>query len=184
MKWLSNLYNFFNTFKKEHIFLWLVIVLLLFSFLGSNMIIPQSSYKHNSIEGYSGKIDQQDQVQLKQQEQMKQQKQEPTKQTKKTELLYEYNDNIYTGIPKSQIPLGQEDLYILKSEVIPPVCPECPAIDENLDDNDEKCPPCTPCKRCPEPAFMCKEIPSDNSNPSANVYLPRPLLTDFSQFGM
>ena len=32
------------------------------------------------------------------------------------------------GIPKSQIPTGSEDLYILKSQVIPPVCPACPNV--------------------------------------------------------
>lgn len=30
------------------------------------------------------------------------------------------------GIPASAIPSGQEDLYILKSEIVPPVCPSCP----------------------------------------------------------
>ena len=30
------------------------------------------------------------------------------------------------GIPKSDIGEGEEDLYILKSEVVPPVCPKCP----------------------------------------------------------
>ena len=44
-------------------------------------------------------------------------------------------------------------------------------------------PPCPPCERCPEPAFDCKRVPNYNSVTSSQ-YLPRPVLTDFSQFGM
>jgi len=43
-------------------------------------------------------------------------------------------------------------------------------------------PPCPPCERCPEPKFDCKRVPSYNS--SNNQYLPKPILSDFSQFGM
>jgi hypothetical protein len=32
------------------------------------------------------------------------------------------------NVSSSQIPPGDEDLYILKSQVIPPVCPACPAV--------------------------------------------------------
>ena len=34
--------------------------------------------------------------------------------------------NTVQGVPRNQIPQGDEDLYILKSEVVPPVCPACP----------------------------------------------------------
>jgi hypothetical protein len=44
-------------------------------------------------------------------------------------------------------------------------------------------PPCPPCDRCPEPAFDCKKVPSYGSAAN-NQYLPRPVLADFSQFGM
>jgi hypothetical protein len=193
MNFISNC-NFFRSFKKEYVFISLIALLMLFSFLGSNMIMSQSS--SYPIEGYSDKIETQAQAQVQAQEQVEQtQAQSQEKQQHKDKqqssfikegLLYDYNDGIYTGVPKSQIPVGQESLYIPKSQVIPPVCPECPPIDESFQDDDdsEKCPPCTPCKRCPEPAFMCKEIPSDSSNPTANTYLPRPVLTDFSEFGM
>jgi hypothetical protein len=30
------------------------------------------------------------------------------------------------GIPKAMIPFGQNDLYILKTQIVPPVCPMCP----------------------------------------------------------
>lgn len=45
-----------------------------------------------------------------------------------------------------------------------------------------KCPPCPPCARCPEPAFDCKKIPTYRE--SDDRYLPKPILSDFSTFGM
>ena len=84
------------------------------------------------------------------------------------------------GIPRSQIPAGDEDLYILKSEIVPPVCPACPTA--ATCPRQEPCPPCPPCARCPEPAFECKKVPNYRNN--SDMYLPRPVLADFSQFGM
>jgi hypothetical protein len=101
----------------------------------------------------------------------------------------EYYDSLPPGIPASQIPPGQEDLYILKSQVVPPVCPVCPVCPaaENISEIIEKtkevrCPPCKPCGRCPEPAFECKKVP--NYNAINNNQLPIPVLNDFSTFGM
>jgi hypothetical protein len=125
-----------------------------------------------------------------------------------------YNSSLPPGIPKSMIPPGQEDLYILKSQVVPPVCPACPACGTNLppppvDPNNpnsppstrssisnyfsspptnstsssDKCPPCPACARCPEPAFECKKVPNYSSTGSSQ-YLPMPVLSDFSTFGM
>jgi putative hemolysin len=96
----------------------------------------------------------------------------------------EYYNSLPPGIPASQIPAGQEDLYILKSQVVPPVCPVCPEpIVQCPNDFDaSKCPPCPPCARCPEPAFDCKKVPNYNAfNPD---YMPVPVLNDFSSFGM
>ena len=84
------------------------------------------------------------------------------------------------GIPYSQIPSGQQDLYILKSEVVPPVCPACPA--SASCPRKESCPPCPACERCPEPAFECKKVPNYSS--VNDNYLPRPVMSDFSEFGM
>ena len=68
------------------------------------------------------------------------------------------------GLPRSRIPPGQEDLYILKSEIVPPVCPACPSLKCNNSSNDaSKCQPCPPCARCPEPSFECKKVPNYNS---------------------
>ena len=92
----------------------------------------------------------------------------------------DYYSSLPPGIPANQIPSGQEDLYILKSEVVPPVCPACPT--SAACPRQETCPPCPACARCPEPAFECKKVP--NYSAIDNEYLPMPVLNDFSQFGM
>ena len=91
-----------------------------------------------------------------------------------------YYSTMPQGIPASQIPPGQEDLYILKSEIVPPVCPACPT--SSACPRQEKCPPCPACARCPEPSFECKKVP--NYNAIDDNYLPQPVLNDFSTFGM
>jgi len=96
----------------------------------------------------------------------------------------DYYNSLPPGVPRNQIPNGQEDLYILKSQVVPPVCPACPPPVVKCDKNSDnsKCPPCPPCSRCPEPAFDCKKVPnygSFNQN-----YMPIPVLNSFSTFGM
>jgi hypothetical protein len=126
---------------------------------------------------------------------------------------YDYSDSLPKGIPKSQIPPGKEDLYILKSEVVPPVCPACPAA-AAVCPRQEPCPPCPACARCPESSFECKKVPNYNSianntnnnqylpgssnynslgnqpfagsnyNSVNNEFLPVPVLSDFSSFGM
>ena len=84
-------------------------------------------------------------------------------------------------VSHSQIPQGDEDLYILKSQVVPPVCPACPPV-MACPSSKEKCPPCPPCARCPEPAFECKKVP--NYSGQNDSYLPQPVMSDFSQFGL
>jgi len=85
-------------------------------------------------------------------------------------------DNKEKFISSDKIPAGKEDLYILKSQIVPPVCPACP--------NVVACPskkemtPCPPCGRCPEPSFDCKKVP----NYTTNSDLPRPIVNDFSKF--
>lgn len=102
----------------------------------------------------------------------------------------DYSSSLPPGIPGSQIPPGQEDLYILKSQVVPPVCPVCPAkCPQNSGSSNTKCQPCKPCGRCPEPSMTCKAVPNygaigagSNSLDAAASYIP--VLTDFSNFGM
>jgi len=98
----------------------------------------------------------------------------------------EYYSSLPPGVPGSQIPPGQEDLYILKSQVVPPVCPVCPAVDNIAEViekvKESKCQPCPAPQRCPEPSFECKKVPNYNS--IGNDQLPVPVLNDFSTFGM
>lgn len=129
-----------------------------------------------------------------------------------------------SGITQDQIPKGQEHLYILKSQVVPPTtCPVCPsfggkgdgAADSEHGDggrggsesnssglsnglgsafpggsggaggsSSSKCPPCPACARCPEPSFECKKVPNYAISQNGTMSVPRPVLADFSQFGM
>jgi hypothetical protein len=88
------------------------------------------------------------------------------------------------GIPRNQIPPGQEDMYILKSEIVPPICPACPApICPDKKENDIKnCPACPPCARCPEPNFECKKVPSYMTMAASEM--PMPMVNGYSTFGM
>lgn len=118
-----------------------------------------------------------------------------------------YSSSLPPGIPRSQIPNGEENLYILKSEIVPPVCPACPSTTVCPTGKKDKPPPCPPCARCPEPNFTCKKVPnygasdysaayygssggyddldSDyNSNNDNNRPLPEPVVSSFSTFGM
>ena len=104
------------------------------------------------------------------------------KQLKNVEKNYDKHELDYfpnKGILKSEIPIGDQDLYILKSSIVPPVCPECPTL--NCGDCKTKCTPCPPCGRCPEPAFECKKVPNYKAG-KTNPYLPLPWLNSFSQF--
>lgn len=93
-----------------------------------------------------------------------------------------YYNSLPAGIPRSQIPPGEEDLYILKSQVVPPVCPKCPDPIIYNENDPNKCPPCPPCARCPEPSFTCEKVFSAKSVNSGSF--PMPVLNDFSTFGM
>jgi hypothetical protein len=130
------------------------------------------------------------------------------------------------GITKDQIPPGQEHLYILKSQVVPPSCPVNPGFNKVTSENEyndnaaeedeenendasiqedgssglsnglgaafnssngtknKKCPPCPACARCPEPSFECKKVPNYSVGSNGSMSVPRPVLADFTQFGM
>ena len=77
------------------------------------------------------------------------------------------------GISKDEIPPGDEHLYVLKSEIVPPVCPKCP--EQKCSGGAKKeCPPCPRPERCPEPAFTCKKVPNYSAASVDNV-LPSPM---------
>lgn len=108
----------------------------------------------------------------------------PSGNTYATYDLSSYYNSLPQGVPRNQIPKGDEDLYILKSQVVPPVCPKCPNPIVQCPDNFDfsKCPPCPPCSRCPESPWECKKVP--NYNAFNQNYMPVPVLSDFSGFGM
>jgi hypothetical protein len=115
------------------------------------------------------------------------------------------NKTSASEVTKGNIPHGKEDLYILKSQIVPPVCPVCPTAAMCADKIKAKCPPCPACARCPESNFDCKKVPSYySSSESRNPYssygrggfdatgsfngsssnMPVPVMSDFSTFGM
>lgn len=86
------------------------------------------------------------------------------------------------GISRSQIPAGQEDQYILKSKIVPPVCPACPT---TCPREKSECPPCPACEPCPEPTVECKRVAKyKRPTRESKTKFPVPVLNDFSQFGM
>jgi hypothetical protein len=96
------------------------------------------------------------------------------------------NGTINGASSQTNIAPGNEDLYMLKTQMIPPNCPVggCGTGASSANNiRPAAVPPCPPCERCPEPSFECKKVPTYNSA-SNNKYLPRPVLADFSQFGM
>lgn len=89
------------------------------------------------------------------------------------------NMNDVKGLKKEDIKDGDEDLYILKSQVVPPVCPKCP--DNASCPKAKDPPPCPPCGRCPEAAFECKKVPNYSVTNIAGQ-LPVPMLNSFADF--
>ena len=90
-----------------------------------------------------------------------------------------YTQTELNEISSKKIPKGNEDLYILKSQIVPPVCPKCP--DVKSCDKDKDCPPCPGPKRCPDKPFECKMMPK-YSDPNVTTHLPKPVLDSFDSF--
>jgi hypothetical protein len=95
-----------------------------------------------------------------------------------------YYNSLPQGVSRSQILPGEEDLYILKSQVIIPVCPVCPSPIVKCPDSTDvtKCPACPACMRCQESPYECKKVPTYKA--FNQDYMPVPVLSDFSSFGM
>jgi hypothetical protein len=98
------------------------------------------------------------------------------------------------GVPPMGVPAVANN-SILKSQIVPPVCPACPK--STACPREKECPPCPAPKRCPEPDFTCKKVPNyDNVKKKQNKgnrnggmsdmsnVVPQPVLSDFSTFGM
>jgi hypothetical protein len=112
-----------------------------------------------------------------------------------------------TSRSSANVPPGDENLYMLKTQMVTPSCSASPSLGSSAEainngnngsngnngNNGNNCrankdsviPPCPPCSRCPEPSFDCKKVPNYNMGADqTNPYLPRPVLASFSQFGM
>jgi|UniRef100_A0A6C0BZD3 hypothetical protein len=87
-------------------------------------------------------------------------------------------DEIDDGMA-DQIGEGDNSDYVLKSSIVPPVCPKCPQ--RTSCPRKEACPPCPRPKRCPEAPFECKKVPN-YASASTSSNLPLPMLNSFSQF--
>jgi len=74
---------------------------------------------------------------------------------------------------------GEDSDYVLKSAIVPPVCPKCPQ--KTACPRQEPCPACPRPKRCPEASFDCKKVPNYSSS-NTNSNLPLAMLNSFSQF--
>jgi hypothetical protein len=102
------------------------------------------------------------------------------------ETKYKLQQKLETGERKSANDDGVDmSKYILKSEIVPPVCPKCP--DSKTCPalaRQKPCPSCPPCGRCPEPAFECKKVPNYSAISASNAgnLLPMPRLNSFAQF--
>ena len=93
------------------------------------------------------------------------------------DMNFSNNNNSAMGMDMSK--------YILKSEIVPPVCPKCPTCPSSTACPRKKpCPACPPCARCHEPAFECKKVPNYNAINASNIngILPMPRLNSFAQF--
>ena len=90
------------------------------------------------------------------------------------------------------IPPGNEDLYILKTEIVPPICPACsPPIVINPPTKSPPLTPPTSSNNNPlynrqmdtDALYSYKKVPNYGAG-SSNPYLPVPVLSNFSSFGM
>ena len=100
---------------------------------------------------------------------------------------YDYSSSEPQGVSKSNIPAGDEDLYMLKSQIVPPVCPACPGCgnlsSSSSSSSGDKCQPCPACARCKKPNFECKKVPNYKSEDTS--FLPQPVMsTGYSTYGM
>jgi hypothetical protein len=99
-------------------------------------------------------------------------------------LLVNLGYSMKEGMDANKPDEEDEDKYILKSQIVPPVCPKCP--DVTVCPNNSS----TPTGWVPQP-FVNKDYsssynvvaaPGSGSGPVTSSYEPRPMLTDFSQF--
>ena len=117
---------------------------------------------------------------------------DPNPASNSTSVPYSSNENARTnngsviaysgsdGIPASQIPSGDKDLYILKTDIVPPPFNQqqsCPSVHKDK----SECGVCPKVMPCPRPAYSCKLTPNYNALPEEENE-PLPMLNSFSSF--
>ena len=93
-------------------------------------------------------------------------------------MLANLGYSVKEGMESREDEEEDSDKYILKSQIVPPVCPKCP--DVTVCPNNSS----APTGWVPQP-FANKDynvMPGSGSGPITSAYEPRPMLTDFSQF--
>jgi len=93
-------------------------------------------------------------------------------------ILFSCYVSTVEGLSNQDSSQSVDNMYILKSQVVPPVCPACPQ--STGCPKTKECQPCAPCGRCPEPSFDCKKVP--NYNAVGSEMLPLPYLTSLGMF--
>jgi len=73
-----------------------------------------------------------------------------------------------------------KDKYILKTQIVPPVCPKCPDVTVCPNNGGGSWVPSPFANRDYNSQYNV--APGSGSGPIASAYEPRPMLTDFSQF--
>ena len=119
------------------------------------------------------------------------------------------NNSIANGTPSNLIPPGDMNKYILKTEIVPPVCPRCPSIcSANVNQQTPPCPSCgnpgsgdssghtttstpesTPFNKnliSPDNGYTPAANPTDKYSKyrANNQFLPVPVVSSFSGFSM
>jgi len=84
-----------------------------------------------------------------------------------------------TEMEDAEMGEGMDNDYVLKSAIVPPVCPKCPQ--RTACPRQKACPACPRPKRCPEASFDCKKVPN-YASANTNSNLPLPMLNSFNQF--
>ena len=143
----------------------------------------ERKWKYNNREKEEWNMEQeewnmeQEELNMEQERKKEEWNREQERKMKEDYLERKYN-NLEKEDDKNDSSENFDNRYILKSQVVPPVCPACPQTTGCP--KTKACQPCAPCARCPEPSFDCKKVP--NYNAIGRNALPMAYLNSFSAF--
>ena len=136
----------------------------------------ERKWKYNNREKEEWNMEQEE-LNMEQERKKEEWNREQERKMKEDYLERKYN-NLEKEDDKNDSSENFDNRYILKSQVVPPVCPACPQTTGCP--KTKACQPCAPCARCPEPSFDCKKVP--NYNAIGRNALPMAYLNSFSAF--